>query len=229
MKIKLFEEFTNSGNHNYDKIEKWLKETSGTFTFEELESALNKVIGSADVTLSVDKQDKAIVFDLNDGTSGHGTVEMTESGDIMLPVKSVYYEDAVEPVEESRTMNFDKFAMNETTKDNVENFLEDFVSNHIEGKFGFPAELVWNAGSGERLGTYSLDSEGNESSWAEVFIDCESYKKLNFNELEQIFKTATEGKHWETSVMSNDEDAGEEDGVCSVTFNVEFGNKRFRR
>lgn len=99
--IKMFEAYSNAGDHGYDKIEKFLKETTGKFTFEELEDAIIKIVGSADVTVGVDKKDKTLVFDLNDGTSGHGSVDIDDDGKITLPAKSVYYEDEPEPVDDT--------------------------------------------------------------------------------------------------------------------------------
>lgn len=97
----MFEAYSSDGG--YEKIEKFLKETTGKFTFEELEDAIIKIVGSADVTVSIDKKDKAIVFDLNDGTSGHGTIEM-DGDSVVLPAKTVYYEDEPEPIDDMNEM-----------------------------------------------------------------------------------------------------------------------------
>lgn len=137
---------------------------------------------------------------------------MTSEGEPIAPIKDYKIKgDGNKPVNEGKV-------------EKVEEFLEDFVQKHVQGKYGFPDELVWNAGSGEKLGTYSLDHEGNESAWAEVFIERSAFEKLDFKVLDKVLRDAADGKYWDTSVLSNDDE-----DPCSVTFSIDFGNQRFRR
>ena len=132
--------------------------------------------------------------------------------------------EPIAPIKDYKITGDGNKPVNEGKVDKVEEFLEEFVEKHIQGKYGFPDELFWDAGSGEKLGRYTLDHEGNESAWAEVFIERSAFEKLDFKELDRVLRDAAEGKYWDTSILSNDDD-----DPCSVSFSIEFGNKRFRR